>query len=40
MGYANYIRSFAKTDGYLIEKEEYNSFGLILIIPIPGSGGG
>jgi hypothetical protein len=38
MGYANYIRSFAKTDGYLIEKEEYNSFGLILIIPIAGSG--
>jgi hypothetical protein len=37
-GYANYIRSFTKTDGYLIEKEEYNSFGLILIIPLAGSG--
>ena len=38
MGYANYIRSFAKTDGYLIEKEEYGSFGVISIIPIAGSG--
>ena len=38
IGYANYIRSFSKTDGYLIEKEEYNSLGLILIIPSPGSG--
>jgi hypothetical protein len=38
MGYTNYIRSFTKTDGYLIEKEEYNSFGLILIIPIAKSG--
>lgn len=27
MGNASYIRSFAKTGGYLIEKEEYNSFG-------------
>jgi hypothetical protein len=38
MGHADYIRSFAKTDGYLMEREEYNSFGLILIIPIAGSG--
>jgi hypothetical protein len=38
MGFANHIRSFANTGGYLIEKEEYDSFGLILIIPIAGSG--
>jgi len=38
MGHANYIRSFAKTDGHLIEREEYNSFGMILIIPVAGSG--
>jgi hypothetical protein len=38
MSSTHYIRSFAKTDGYLIEKEEYNSFSLVVIIPITGSG--
>ena len=38
MSSSHYIRSFAKADGYLIEKEEYNSFSLVLIIPITGSG--
>ena len=36
--HSTYIRSFAKADGYLIEKEEYDSFGMISIIPIAGSG--
>jgi hypothetical protein len=36
--HANHILSFAKTDGYLIEKDEYDSFGMISIIPIAGSG--
>jgi hypothetical protein len=36
--HTNHILSFAKTDGYLIEKDEYNSFGMILIIPLVKSG--
>lgn len=36
--HTDHILSFAKTDGYLIEKDEYNSFGMILIIPMAGSG--
>jgi hypothetical protein len=38
MSSAHYIRGFAIADGYLIEKEEYSSFSLVLIIPITGSG--
>ena len=36
--WTNYIRSFAKADGYLIEKEEYNYSGFAVIIPFSGSG--
>lgn len=36
--HTNHIVSFAKTDGYLIEKDEYKSFGMILIIPLVQSG--
>ena len=36
--HTNHLLSFAKTDGYLIEKDEYNSFGMILIIPLVESG--
>lgn len=38
MVHTRYIESFASTDGYLIEKAEYDSFGLISIMPIAGSG--
>ena len=38
MSFSHYIRGFAKADGYLIEKEAYNSFSMVLIIPITGSG--
>lgn len=38
MFYSHIIRGFARADGYLIEKEEYDSFGMILIIPMTGSG--
>jgi hypothetical protein len=38
MSSTHYIRGFAKADGHLIEKEEYNSFSLVVIIPITGSG--
>lgn len=38
IGYADYIWYFTRDGGHLVVKEEYKSFGLILIIPIAGSG--
>ena len=36
--HTNHVLSFTKTHGYLIEKDEYNSFGMILVIPFVKSG--
>jgi hypothetical protein len=38
MSSTHYIRGFARGDGYLIEKEEYDGFSMVLVIPITGSG--
>jgi len=38
VGVYNFIRSFKKADGYLIQREEYDAFGLILILPIKRDG--